>query len=684
MLKRVAGMFCLIVILLAGTAAVQAQPPPGVTGFTIVGPPVVVSGVPFQLDVIEHNNRQPIVPGDTSTVYLSAWDFSTNPSTPIPISPTSFVASGSGDDVLSNVTLTAPPRTWVTIRAQGYGVGPRGPNAPSIMVVGEGDRGSEAHVFGITAPFSTSPNHLFPVYITPLQPRQNVEVGNVAPFSGTVNLWADIGAISPTSVNIDVPSGGSARVLVTLDAVAPNNRIHADAPGMGGGDTPKYTVEFRNHDEAQLNSLLTVLRANLTAMAESVFVTLPGVADSLWQSTIWPLRMENYPGWQMLTFIPGAGSGGTGVQFHATLVSSAAPLSALPGDSTLWNPDFVVNTANWELVSGAFPPGLDGTYWFRYQSLSPGFRPRLSTSFVNNSSQLDRALVFVDVDGDTTVEVLSNYGIKGILWHNQIWKDGVVAGGQDTSFHVLSNFVIPPPFEGEVQLHTIYVPSIYPRPTLPDAAAWNEAFIVNPETDFADVTGDPLPPDFTGSYWTYIEVLAAPGGDRPDTLRGWSNEINTTGVYNTLYVNEAFAEPGGVAVLTVTLQHNRPVAGLQFRIEPQHWDGQNQFHAGEAAFQGVINDLENLGFTVTTATDGNGVTTVLLFSITGAVLPPGEHVLMELVYRMDENAPFGDWIMMAVMNALLSDPDSQPIHPGVQPGSIHVGRRGDLNATGDI
>ncbi|MBI4552982.1 MAG: T9SS type A sorting domain-containing protein [Candidatus Latescibacteria bacterium] len=39
---------------------------------------------------------------------------------------------------------------------------------------------------------------------------------------------------------------------------------------------------------------------------------------------------------------------------------------------------------------------------------------------------------------------------------------------------------------------------------------------------------------------------------------------------------------------------------------------------------------------------------------------------------------------MAVTNALLSDPDSQPIHPGVQPGSIHVGRRGDLNATGDI
>lgn len=49
-------------------------------------------------------------------------------------------------------------------------------------------------------------------------------------------------------------------------------------------------------------------------------------------------------------------------------------------------------------------------------------------------------MVFVDVDGDTTVDILSNYGIKGILWNNQIWR-----AGQDTTriFHVLSDFIIP-------------------------------------------------------------------------------------------------------------------------------------------------------------------------------------------------------------------------------------------------
>lgn len=83
---------CLIVIMIVGVMAVQAAPPPNVADFTIVGPLIVISGEPFQIDVIENDdNWRPIAPGDTSTIFLSAWD---NDGNPVPISPVSFVASG--------------------------------------------------------------------------------------------------------------------------------------------------------------------------------------------------------------------------------------------------------------------------------------------------------------------------------------------------------------------------------------------------------------------------------------------------------------------------------------------------------------------------------------------------------------------------------------------------------------
>lgn len=188
-----------------------------------------------------------------------------------------------------------------------------------------------------------------------------------------------------------------------------------------------------------------------------------------------------------------------------------------------------------------------------------------------------------------------------------------------------------------------------------------------------DVAGDPLPPGFTGAFWARFQLLNEP---EPDEI-GWSNPINTTGVrvFDTaLHVEETVAGPGDLASVEVRLTHpHDDVAGVQFRIA----------NDPRLDFQGIINHLEHQNFAISSApVDGNeDERTILMVSFEGNTLPPGEHVLMQLLYRVgdaEDGVAFGDSLALTLSHSMISDPDSRPVDHGLWDGAVIIARRGDL------
>lgn len=687
MIKRMFMLCCLFAFAVMGPAGVQAE----VQDFTIVGPHRVFVDSVFKITVIENDaNGRPMAPGTSEQVTLSATNDNGDPLT---ITPPTFQASGDGyDDV--HVTLSGVPHeTQVYIHAEGYGLtGLHGPNGPPVIVLDGQSVGGMTDEFDITAPSMANPNEPFPIYLTPVE-RIDGDFDLPSAFTGEIRLYAEQGNITPDSIYIDVAAGESHCVYVTLDAIAPNISIHARFPGGGGEVLDGYSVSFKNRDQAQISNSSDFTVHPTVYLDDTPLVVFGVTTESVWESTLWPVHGHNGDdvGWHMLTRI--AGPGGIDLQFHTMLAPGSAPRDSLPGDLSFWSPQpltIVLDQTGWELESGSdpFPDGLAGDYWVRRTRFSDGTAGTMEShsTFVFDSPMFDGSLWLVNEDGsrEDTPDTLSKYSIDQLPWDATIW--GVPNfNNTDTTYHMIATFQAAVDEEGgqtPVETETVWAymtftpSSRQPGPgdaggsAVPDDI-WNANFLINQANDFIGVQGDPLPPGLDGSFWVRFGVFAAPNGDGDDV--GWSNHINTTGeqVYpTTLQVKDTHGRPGGIATTPVILQNDdgQDIAGLQFDI----------MSSGGADFQGAINYLENQGFDILSSNPEPGVTRILVVGLGGAILPPGQHVLMQLIYELDEGLNYGDTINLDINNAVLSDPDANPVPLNIWNGNIHIGRKGDL------
>ncbi|MBI4553886.1 MAG: T9SS type A sorting domain-containing protein, partial [Candidatus Latescibacteria bacterium] len=195
--------------------------------------------------------------------------------------------------------------------------------------------------------------------------------------------------------------------------------------------------------------------------------------------------------------------------------------------------------------------------------------------------------------------------------------------------------------------------------------------------DYSNTVIDPT--DDTG-FWTIQEYAATPNPfdpfGFPDRWGTWWGHILPGGpAPGVIAFSDAFARPGGQAVVDVVVESNQDIAGLQFKIQP-YCDGDPTWLAH---FNGLINDLEQAGWTATSHTDENGVTTILFFNTNGGSLPSGQHhKILELIFDIALDTPFGKWIDLVTWDVILSDPDSRPIPVNLELGTIHIGHPGDI------
>ncbi|MBI4550887.1 MAG: T9SS type A sorting domain-containing protein [Candidatus Latescibacteria bacterium] len=146
-----------------------------------------------------------------------------------------------------------------------------------------------------------------------------------------------------------------------------------------------------------------------------------------------------------------------------------------------------------------------------------------------------------------------------------------------------------------------------------------------------------------------------------------------------LHFTEAFARPGGNAIVDLILDSpGQHVAGIQFKLQPYCGPDPTWY----ARLIGVVNDLPP-DYTVVFSTDPNtNISTVLVFSTSGAPIPGDHHRIIELVFAIDPGTPFGKWIDLVTWDVIVSDPNSQPIPFQLWQGKIHIGIPGDDDLDG--
>ncbi|MBI4552699.1 MAG: T9SS type A sorting domain-containing protein [Candidatus Latescibacteria bacterium] len=195
--------------------------------------------------------------------------------------------------------------------------------------------------------------------------------------------------------------------------------------------------------------------------------------------------------------------------------------------------------------------------------------------------------------------------------------------------------------------------------------------------DYSSTVVDPVNDT---DLWTIQEYAATPAssGTYRDRWGTWWGQIvppQPEAPPDTLRFVDTFAAPGQQAIMEVRLSANHDVSGLQFAVQPTV-DGTP---TTDAMFTGLINSLEERGFTTTFSTDENGLTTVLFFSTSGDTLRPGQYTLGYVIYTIAPVTPAGTPILLAVSDDVLSSPPpSQDIPHAVQQGTILIGRPGDV------
>jgi sugar lactone lactonase YvrE len=147
-----------------------------------------------------------------------------------------------------------------------------------------------------------------------------------------------------------------------------------------------------------------------------------------------------------------------------------------------------------------------------------------------------------------------------------------------------------------------------------------------------------------------------------------------------------FAGPGQLAVLSLYLAATVPVGGVEFEIRPEYIVGENEsaqdLGPEVAEFFGAINAVEALGFDVSSSTGQDGVTTILVFSLSGDEIPSGEIRLVDVAYDIDPELSPGSVIDVVLQNDVVGDGEGDIVPSDNSPGSIQTGTPGDV-AGGD-
>ncbi|MBT5873771.1 MAG: hypothetical protein HOH43_10150 [Candidatus Latescibacteria bacterium] len=143
-----------------------------------------------------------------------------------------------------------------------------------------------------------------------------------------------------------------------------------------------------------------------------------------------------------------------------------------------------------------------------------------------------------------------------------------------------------------------------------------------------------------------------------------------------LHFSESFGGPGDLATVNLTVTSGIPIGGLEFTILPEL-----QFSESNApltpgpqpvVLEGIINDLENEGVSVFHSTDpSTAITTIIVVSINGSDIGPGDPQVLELVYRIDEQIAPAARVHIQVNDVLVSSTEATVLTHSTFPGFIH-------------
>ena len=182
-------------------------------------------------------------------------------------------------------------------------------------------------------------------------------------------------------------------------------------------------------------------------------------------------------------------------------------------------------------------------------------------------------------------------------------------------------------------------------------------------------------PGEDGSYADNLEITVTSGTTNTIIVPISGQSLTTS--TKVSYTQDAVIQAGGSVIIAMTLDMEENVAGIEFKIQPTI-DGEPTEDAQLAEITSALND----SFTVEYATDEAGITTVVIYSLTGAEIAPGTGVpILSMTFDIDEDAATGQTITLDVFDDVLVNSIREEMTHLVQEGSIYVetGKPGDIN-----
>jgi alpha-tubulin suppressor-like RCC1 family protein len=143
-------------------------------------------------------------------------------------------------------------------------------------------------------------------------------------------------------------------------------------------------------------------------------------------------------------------------------------------------------------------------------------------------------------------------------------------------------------------------------------------------------------------------------------------------------IGTAFGASGDTLSIPVTLANPNlsSVGGLQLKVSPDN--------INDITFVGLEDTVSNPGMTVS-ANSINSNTTMVVFSSTGAVIPPGSNIpLATLVYTIGPGAALGTTLNLVLSGIEVGDSLGVALPDSSIDGQIQIGIRGDVNLDGDV
>ena len=146
----------------------------------------------------------------------------------------------------------------------------------------------------------------------------------------------------------------------------------------------------------------------------------------------------------------------------------------------------------------------------------------------------------------------------------------------------------------------------------------------------------------------------------------------------TLYLGNAAAVPNSEVSIPFYIDSNEPVGGLQFEIHsPLHTGGNGSF-VNPSSIESII-DCFNTEFNVI-----DNSLLVIMFSLEGCTIDPGENYVANINYYIPGSASLGQNIPLEFTSTIVSDQFGNEISSRGESGSILIGMQGDINGDNQV